>query len=298
MNIRPLVSIVIPCYDHSEYVQQAIQSIIDQDYDNIELIIIDDGSSDKSVEKIQEMISACEQSFTRFEFRYRPNKGLCATLNEALEWCEGEFFSPLASDDIALPHKTSFLVDKIKDSSHAAVFGLAEQFSNGEKVLKKLGKGGSHHFKDLMFQKSIPAAPAGMLRTASLCKVDGYADDVKLEDWYMWLLLTSNNETLVSFNEIVVLYRSHERNTVKDVEGMYIKRFEVLNKFKKHTEYAEAVTTNYLISARALSVYKTVFPIKLLFKARRVDLGVFFIFIKAVTPSFIIKILNSIKWKC
>ncbi|MCD2506173.1 glycosyltransferase family A protein, partial [Staphylococcus aureus] len=73
--------------------------MIDQDYENIELIIIDDGSKDNSVIKIQEMVECCKQRFTRFEFRSRANIGLSATLNEALEWCEGEYFSALASDD-------------------------------------------------------------------------------------------------------------------------------------------------------------------------------------------------------
>lgn len=76
---QPLVSVVIPCYNHESFVQDSIQSVIDQPYQNIELIIIDDGSKDGSVEKIQEMIPACQERFVRFEFQYRPNKGLSAT---------------------------------------------------------------------------------------------------------------------------------------------------------------------------------------------------------------------------
>ena len=102
---QPLVSVAIPCYNHERFVQDSIQSIIDQTYQNIELIIIDDGSRDGSVEKIKEMIPACQERFVRFEFRHRPNKGLSATLNEALEWCEGKYFSALASDDIVLKNK-------------------------------------------------------------------------------------------------------------------------------------------------------------------------------------------------
>jgi len=82
---QPLVSVVIACYNHEFFVQDSIQSVIDQTYQNIELIIIDDGSKDGSVKKIQEMIPNCQQRFIRFEFRHRLNKGLSATLNEALE---------------------------------------------------------------------------------------------------------------------------------------------------------------------------------------------------------------------
>ena len=112
---QPLVSVVIPCYNHESFVQDSIQSVIDQTYQNIELIIIDDGSKDGSVEKIKEMIPACQERFIRFEFRHRPNKGLSATLNEALEWCEGEFFSPLASDDRYFRNKVLSQVEKISE---------------------------------------------------------------------------------------------------------------------------------------------------------------------------------------
>ena len=56
-NEKPLVSVVIPCYNHEKFVQDCIQSVIDQTYENIELIIIDDGSKDSSVDKIKGMIA-------------------------------------------------------------------------------------------------------------------------------------------------------------------------------------------------------------------------------------------------
>lgn len=77
---QPLVSVVIPCYNHEQFVQEAIQSVIDQDYTNIELLIIDDGSKDSSAEKIEKLIAVCKQRFNRFEFKSRANKGISATL--------------------------------------------------------------------------------------------------------------------------------------------------------------------------------------------------------------------------
>ena len=115
---QPLVSIVIPCYNHENFVQDCIQSVIEQTYENIELIIIDDGSKDNSVLKIQEMLEKCQNRFKQFEFRYRPNKGLSETLNESLEWCQGKYYSVLASDDQMFDNKTALQVaylEKNKD---------------------------------------------------------------------------------------------------------------------------------------------------------------------------------------
>lgn len=297
----PLVSVVIPSYNHQFFVQQAIQSIIDQDYENIELIIIDDGSNDNSVDEIRKIIPLCRERFLRFEFRSRPNKGLCATLNEALEWCEGEFFSPIASDDIALPHKISFLVSKIKGSDYAGVFGEISPFSNlREKDIKIEVKHTNkirciHNFEDIMLQVNIPRAPAAMLRKSSIIEVGGYAEDVKLEDRYMWLSLTNRGKKLISFSDVIVLYRVHDNNTTNDVRKMQKYRLEVLSKFNKSTVYKKAVKKSYLVFSRGLSEKETLAPILIVLKSKNYNKTGMFITIRALTPYFLIRLLRVLK---
>lgn len=288
---QPLVSIVIPCYNHAQFVQETIQSVIAQDYENIELIIIDDGSKDNSVEVIQEMIPACEERFVRFEFRYRPNKGLCATLNEALEWCKGEYFSPLASDDIALPHKTSFLLKKHQQYDAAVVFGSARKF-NIEKEGKDLLLNCEHTLKDLMFIKNMPAAPASLMRTDIIRNVGGFLEGVALEDLYMWLKLTSNGEKLYSFPEVVVKYRDHEANTIKQFEFMHKQRLKVLELFSSVPYYKEARKNAFIKGAKAIANQSLREPVQIIFKEKIYNVDGFLIFLKALTPR---KIINFIK---
>ena len=69
----PLVTVMIPCYNHEKYIKESIQSVIDQTYSRLELIVIDDGSKDNSVQKIEEMRLACEQRFEFFKFIFREN---------------------------------------------------------------------------------------------------------------------------------------------------------------------------------------------------------------------------------
>lgn len=289
---NPLVSIVIPCYNHAQFVQETIQSVIDQDYENIELIIIDDGSKDNSVEVIQEMIPACEERFVRFEFRYRPNKGLCATLNEALEWCEGEYFSPLASDDIALPHKTSFLLKKHQQYDAAVVFGSARKF-NSENEGKDLLLNCEHTLKSLMFIKNIPAAPASLMRVDAMRKVGGFLEGIALEDLYMWLKLTSSKEKLYSFPEVVVKYRDHEGNTVKRFKFMHEQRLKVIELFNSNPFYVEAKMNAIVLGAKAIANEEVQEPIRMIFKYKIYNLDGFIIALKAFTPSVIIRLAKS-----
>lgn len=286
---QPLVSIVIPCYNHAEFVKETIQSVIDQDYKNIELIIIDDGSSDNSVEVIREMALICQERFIRFEFRSRENKGLCATLNEALAWSQGEFFSPIASDDIALPHKISFLIDKIKNSPYAVVFGIVKKFGNSYLVHSAVAGISEHFFEDLIFLQNLPDAPASIMRKSKIESVGGFSEDVKLEDWYMWLILTCSNAKIATYSEVVALYRDHPGNTVKNARAMYINRVDVLSKFAWHPLYKEASVFNEILSASALSDNEFILPLKLLLKARKFNLISFRVFLKVMTPAFVIR---------
>ena len=149
-NNKPLVTGLIPSYNHAKYIKESIQSMIDQDYENMEMIIIDDGSSDNSIEIIESMIPLCKKRFKRFEFRHRENKGVSATLNEGIMWSKGKYLSPLASDDMAMPNKTSYLVDKLEKSGHKAAFGSVTDMMNGKLIFGEKSQKTIYKFYDLL----------------------------------------------------------------------------------------------------------------------------------------------------
>ena len=98
-----LVSVLIPAYNHEKYVQETINSIINQTYQNIELIIIDDGSKDSTWQKILEMKEICQKRFVNVVFETKSNEGTCATFNRLLAKANGEYVYIIASDDTAMP---------------------------------------------------------------------------------------------------------------------------------------------------------------------------------------------------
>lgn len=239
---QPLVSVVIPCYNHEQFVQDSIQSVIDQTYENIELIIIDDGSKDNSVLKIQEMIESCKKRFIRFEFRSRANIGLSATLNEALEWCEGKYFSSIASDDQMLNYKTSMQVKYLeKHDRSVAVFGAVQLIDENDQKLEKIAsKARSYSFEDIIMHRHNLLAPTQMIRKKTIEDVDGYNANLFIEDWYMWLLLSRKGE-IFSMNETFALYRQHDSNISKNLIKMHEGRLKVLKEFQEYKYYTEAV---------------------------------------------------------
>ncbi len=240
--LDPLVSIVIPCYNHEGFIQDSIQSVIDQTYDNIELIIIDDGSKDNSISKIQDMVDSCEQRFVRFEFRSRCNKGLSETLNEAIEWCEGEYYSAIASDDIILKDKTQIQVDfLVEHQDVSAVFGGIKLIDENNKILStRLRDAELYSFEKIIMHKQDLPAPTQMIRLESIKKVGGYDPSLVIEDWYMWLKLIKIGN-IFYINEVFSLYRQHDNNISKNLVKMQQGKLDVLSCFKDSVYYDKAI---------------------------------------------------------
>jgi len=249
-NNEPLVSIVIPCYNHEDFVQDSIQSVIEQTYENIELIIIDDGSKDGSVAKIQQMIESCEQRFVRFEFRSRPNKGLSATLNEAIEWCQGKYFAALASDDVILENKTKIQVKFLEEHKDIlAVFGGVKSIDNNNNELStQLREAEMYSFKKIIMHKHDLPAPTQMIRLEAIKKIGGYNPNILIEDWYMWLKLSMSGNVFY-INEIFALYRQHDTNISKNLARIQPGRLDVLNYFKDSKYYDKAIANVKWINA-------------------------------------------------
>ncbi|WP_038345955.1 glycosyltransferase family 2 protein [Acinetobacter sp. A47] len=247
-DIQPVVSIVIPCYNHEQYVQSCIRSVIDQTYKNIELIIIDDGSKDKSVEKIQIMKALCEERFNRFEFRSRPNKGLSATLNEALEWCQGEFFSVIASDDILLPEKLEKQVPIIKsDDACKGVFGNMILINEmGEECGYEVKEEKKYSFKELFKYTEYLPAPTQLLRLQDLKDVNGFNDKFLIEDWYIFLKILEKGGYCSHVNQFFTKYRTHEGNFSKQNNLMTIGQLQIADHFKSHAGYENLLINIYM----------------------------------------------------
>ena len=127
----PLVSVLMPAYNHGRYVEAAVRSVMTQEYPRLELIVVDDGSRDDTWEKLQKIRPECEARFERVEMATQTNAGTCVTGNRLMSMARGEYVLIIASDDQLLPGALSALMKPMSDSEVVLTVGQ-NRFMDGE----------------------------------------------------------------------------------------------------------------------------------------------------------------------
>lgn len=206
---NPRVTVLISCFNYCQYVGQAIQSILTQDYPNIELIVIDDGSTDASWRVISEL--ADEHNFIAVR---NQNQGLIATLREGVARATGKYFSSLNADDIKLPCAISALVSLMEKDQSLGVAGGACQLIDAEgKVRRKLSvKAIQGAFDDVFLRRAHLCAPTLLFRTATILGSQALDSRYPIDDLQMALFVTSNGWKVAVTPEILGNYRVHDAN--------------------------------------------------------------------------------------
>ena len=214
---NPRVSIICSCFNHEKYVIESIQSAINQTHKNIQVIVIDDFSSDNSVAIIEKFIV----NYPEIIFiKNHKNLGITKSVMNAMKYVDGDFFIDLATDDVLLQHCVEKLVNKYTNSSYnnlALVFGNAEEISDNGKHLK-------YYFEVDNNLKSVQNRPTGeiykyVINTDTIiCSVStlykksvfdelgGYNQNYAYEDLDYWIR-ASRNYNIDYLDEIVVKKR-------------------------------------------------------------------------------------------
>lgn len=128
------ISVIIPSYNHAHYIEAAIDSVLSQDIDDLELIIIDDGSKDDSVEVIS------NYQDKRIQLLCQENQGADAAINRGLQNANGQYLTILNSDDIYLPNRLHILTEQLtSEQKHIATSWIEVIGSEGEHIGIKEG---------------------------------------------------------------------------------------------------------------------------------------------------------------
>lgn len=231
----PMVSVILPSFNHENYVIEAIKSIENQDYPNIELIIIDDGSSDSSVTLIK---NYCHEKSHKRVFKTR-NTGVAKTLNEGINLSTGDFIAFFASDDVWHPEKIRLQVQHLTNTKTTKLIftecrvidetgNFKENVHYSDRVISEWA------FEDVLYKADLPAM-SPMVRTSEIKKCGGFPEEFGVEDFPMWCSMLKHGGFARVLPQALTYYRMHGENThlvnsVKILRG----HFEVADHFSKN----------------------------------------------------------------
>ena len=218
MNNNPLVSVIVPCFNQGKYVKEALLSVKNQTFANIECVIVNDGSTDNSLEEIRDF---CKED-NRFFFYDKENEGVAIARNYAIAHSHGEFILPLDADDKIAPEYIQAAVDVFNSRpdvklvySKVLLFG----YVNREFKLPE------YDYSRLLCSNHIVCT--AMYRRIDYNQTDGYNPNLKgWEDWDFWLCLLKPDDVVYRIDDFLFYYRikKSSRNVIADKSISQIRR--------------------------------------------------------------------------
>lgn len=247
MSDKPLVSVLIPAYNHAAFIARTLQAVREQTYPHMELLVHDDGSSDQTRQVLERELPACRAVFQRVEFSSAPNQGSCRTLNLLIGKAKGEYLYLTASDDYpepsAIEKEVSFLqnhpdyVLAVGDCRFIDQDGRPCGWDKDQNVTRDKNKTAYRTFAEFLSKQkklnfSSPSfgsyaslytgnyIPNGYLwRKAAADKIGPFTPQAPLEDFWMMLQLAKIGK-MKFLPEVLFSYRQHEHNQIKNKARM------------------------------------------------------------------------------
>lgn len=205
----PLVSVVIPCYNQGAYVEECIQSVLNQKYANYEIIVVNDGSTCNSTNRLLH-----EKQFAKTVIYHTANNGLSAARNFGISNSSGKYILPLDADDMIGPNYISAAVPALEMDSEIGII-----YSNGEYIGARVGPIEHPEFTlEQMLLNNIIFC-SGLYRRDDWKTVAGYKSDMVygMEDYDFWLSIISLGRKVVRLPEYHFFYRVKPRSMAASI---------------------------------------------------------------------------------
>lgn len=218
-EINPKVTVWMSAYNHERYVEAAILAIVNQTYQDFELLVLDDGSSDRTADILAQLSKK-----HGFHFERQENRGLTRSFNKLAKQSRGEYVTLCASDDTwPLDRLEQQVLALSADSSIDLVHGNARSIDeNGKvsasKILELRPLGGPKAFRDYILKRGGFLIGTVMFRRQSFFDIGGFREDLLVED--LNFMLRSFRLLNVEYvEELWLNYRRHANNFSKSPEG-------------------------------------------------------------------------------
>jgi len=218
MTDRPLVSVVVTTYERPQKVRRAIESVRDQTYDRLEVVVVEDGS-DSGVEDWLDDRGFDEITY----FRHDSNRGLAAARNSGIEWTSGEYVALLDDDDEWKPRRIEAQVDRLlaEDDRHnlGVVYCAVEVRTPDGEVIHRIEPRNEGELAEAIQEEgALTLSSTFLFRREALETVGGFDERLPSSvDHDIWMALAANGYRAIALEEpLVVNYDSPEADMMTD----------------------------------------------------------------------------------
>ncbi|MGJ5628760.1 glycosyltransferase family 2 protein [Nostoc sp. CALU 1950] len=254
----PLVSVIIPAYNAEKYIAETLHSVINQFYQNIEILVVNDGSQDRT----GEIVRVIAEKDKRVILLEQQNAGVAAARNLAIKKSQGEFIAPIDADDIWYPENLKKQVQCLLNSDNNVGLVYSWSVHINEQGLPTGCIRASHIegnvYKTLICHNFLANASATLIRRSCFDKVGGYNCKLKeqnaqgCEDWELYLRMAEHYQFKV-VPEFLIGYRQLANSMSKDFSQMAKSHCLMLQEVKqKHPEIPAFL---YRLSSSSFDVY-------------------------------------------
>lgn len=226
--MNPLVSIIIPSYNHKLFINELLISIKNQTYKNIEIIIVDDGSADGSVE----LLNSIREQYN-FRLIIKENGGICSAINTGLDYIDGKFVMIIASDDLIPSNRIQEQVSIMLETPFDLIAGGITEIDVDSNVISYFKPEiiGEIFLDDILKRNSI-LAPSAMFRASVFEKYGRYDPNFIIEDYPMWIKILSKKGRIANFDFNWAYYRRDNSNFRKKIDWYYKGSIQALKQSK------------------------------------------------------------------
>ena len=251
---QPLVSVIIPAYNAQDYIGDAINSVLEQTYKNIEVIIIDDKSTDET----SKIAATYAKNDKRIIFiKNDQNLGIGGNRSKGLELAKGEYICWQDADDISIPDRIEKQVDVLESKPKAGVVGGWLQFfsNEGEGAVRKYSAD-DKELRSKIFMYNPVAQPASMFRSECFDKVGGYNEAYKVSEDLEMLFRVGEEYEFANVQAIVLKYRQSSTSlTATKLREMEKTTLQIRDHYKNSPSYNYTFADTLYNLAQRVSLY-------------------------------------------
>lgn len=248
-----IISVIVPVYNAESFLDETLQSVLSQTYENWECIIVNDGSTDNT-ESIAKRW--CKRD-ARFRYFYKENGGLSSARNLGIKYSNADYIAFLDSDDVLTKNSLEIRINTILKENVDLVYSNAYRINYREYTKQLLRCVHTGKVEDIsIFLEINQATPSTVLcRKKIIEDIGGFTWDKKAEDLYCWLNLLLNNNSFYGIESPLVYYRildhsmsASDRNCTKEIIAIIEDlKLMLINSKVNYSKYLKLWVRRYIL---------------------------------------------------